>query len=280
MNNSIKYILRGALYAWLFLMASSLQAQEGHRIFEFKQGSEYQTDMLTNSSAVLKRGNQTLNISSVTSAVKTYKLASTNDKGYNFNVEIKNMDINLKALDKELIYQSGVGFDSTSTILKALDFMVKKPVNVVMNKFGVIQSSTDYKVELATDTLVSFAGLQPETFEKGTLFSLFADITYNKQLASGFTWTDSVEIDKQKLKTTFNIAEITEKNIIVKFSSSIVGKLISSNTNGTYVIDNSTGLITEKLLYSVSVGYMISRGNTVYAVSRSTSVSERTKKIN
>lgn len=280
MNDSTKYILKGALCAWLFLMTISLHGQEVHRKFEFKKGTEYQTDITTNSSAVLKRGSQTLNITSVTTATKTYKLASADEKGYNFNVEIKKIKVDLEALGQKLTYNSGIGFDSTSTILKALDFMIKKPVNVKMDKFGVIQASTDYKAELATDTLVSFAGIQPETFEQGTLFGLLADITYNKQLANGFTWTDSVQIDKQKLKTTFNIAEITEKNTIVKFKSSIVGKLLSSNTNGTYVIENDTGLISEKLLYSVSVGYMISSGNTVYAVSRSTSIAEKTKKIN
>ncbi|TKC12491.1 hypothetical protein FA048_02410 [Pedobacter polaris] len=279
MSNKTKYIVRGGLWVWLFLMAISLQAQEGHRAFQFKQGEEYQTEMLTNSSAVLKRGNQLLNINSVTTATKTYKVTSTNDKEYSFNVEIKKMDLVLDALGQKLIYNSETGFDSTSTILKALNFMIKKPINLVINKYGIIQSSTDYKAELATDTLVSFAGLQPEVFEKQTLFSMLADITYDKSLIKGFSWADSVVIDKQKLKTNFTIEEITENNTIVKFTNSIVGKLISSNTNGTYVIDNKTGLITEKLLYSISVGYQISAGNTVYAVSRSTSVTERTKKI-
>jgi hypothetical protein len=271
--------MRFALSVWLFLIAISLHAQSGHRIFDFKTGDEYQTEMLTNSSAILKRGNQTLNISSVTTATKSYKVTSSNPAGYTLDVEIKKMDLTLEALGKKLTYSSGIKFDSTSTILAALDFMIKKPINLTIDKFGVIQSSTDHRAEMATDTLVSFAGLQSEVFEKQTLFSLLADITYNKSLAKGFTWADSVTIDNQKLKTKFSIEEITESNTIVKFSNSIVGKLVNSNTNGTYVIDNKTGIILEKLLYSVSVGYMISAGNTVYAVSRSTTVTERVKKI-
>jgi hypothetical protein len=235
--------------------------------------------MVTNSAAILKRGTQTLNINSETKATKSYIVTSVNDKGYTFNVEIKSMDIALDALGEKLKYNSQTSFDSTSTILKALDFMIKKPVKVSVNKYGIIQASTDYKAELATDTLVSFAGLQPETFEPKTLFSLVADLTYNKQLAKGFSWTDSVEIDQQKLKTIFKIEEITEDNTIIKYSSAITGKYINSNSNGTYVIENKTGLIAEKLIYSVSVGYMISAGNMVYAVSRSTSVAERTRKI-
>ncbi len=223
--------------------------------------------------------NQELKISSVTAATKTYKVISSNDKGYNLTVQFNKMDNLIEALGQKLHYNSETTFDSTSTILKALDFMMKKPINLVLNKYGIIQGSTDYRAELATDTLVSFAGVQPETFEKGTLFNIVADLSYNRALAKGYTWTDSVEIDKQKLKTKFLIEEITENNTIIKYSSSITGKLINSNSNGTYVINNTTGLITEKLLYSVSVGYMISAGNTVYAVSRSTSITERTKKV-
>ncbi len=279
MKISKSIILKGAMYIWLFSLPISSQAQEEHRIFDFKIGDEYQTEMLANSNAILKRGKQTLNVNSVTGSIRSYKVTSANDQGYTFKVEINKMNVELDALGGKLNYTTGEGFDSTSTILKALDFMIKKPINITMNKYGIIKSSTEYKAELGTDTLVSFAGLQPQTFEKESLFSLVADITYNNKLTKGYTWTDSVEIDQQKLKSTFTIEEITEYNTIIKYSSQILGKMINSNSNGTYVIDNKTGLITEKLLYSKSVGYMISAGNVVYAVSRSTSVTERTKKV-
>lgn len=273
-------MLRGVICAGLLLMGISLQAQEGHRTFVFKQGEEYQTEMLTNSNAVVKRGKQTLNISSVTSATKSYKVVSATDKGYDFTMQIKKMDNVIESLGQKMHYNSETTFDSTSTILKALDFMMKKPINLAINKYGIIQSSTDYKAEMATDTLVSFAGLHPEIFEKQTLFTMLADITYNKMLTKGYSWRDSVVFNKEKLETKFVIEEITENNTVVKFTSSITGKLVNSNTNGTYVINNDTGLITEKLLYTISIGYEISAGNVVYAVSRSTSTAERTKKIN
>ena len=280
MNNSANYILKGAMWVWLFLMGISLQAQEGHRTFAFKQGDEFQTEILTNSNSTLKRGTQTLNISSTTTATKLYKVITATDKEYGFAIEIKKMDNVIETLGQKLHFNSETTFDSTSTILRALNFMMKKPINLLINKYGVIQSSTDYKAEMATDTLVSFAGLQPEVFEKGTLFGLVADLSYSKTLAKGFSWSDSVVVNNQKLKTKFMIEEITENNTIIKFNSSITGKLLNSNTNGAYVINNITGLITEKFIYSVSVGYQISAGNTVYAVSRSTSITERTKKVN
>lgn len=279
MNMLNNFLLRAILSIGFFFICTSLQAQVGHRIFRFNVGEEYETEMLTNSNAVLKRGNQTLNISSVTTATKSYKVTSANENETNLTVEIKNMDNVIETLDRKLHYNSAAPIDPTSTILRALDFMVKKPVNVSLDKYAVIKSSTDYRAELATDTLVSFAGIKPEFFEKGTLFGLLADITYKKSLLKGHAWGDTVEMDKQKLISKFVIDEINEKNTVIKFNTTITGKLINSNTNGTYVIENATGLVVEKFVYSVSVGYQISAGNTVYAVSRSTSIAERTKRV-
>ncbi|MDQ7949094.1 MAG: hypothetical protein REI78_05430 [Pedobacter sp.] len=274
-----KLLLKATLFAIFFLSFTAVQAQVGHRVFTFKAGDEYETEMITNSNAVLKRGNQVLNINSTTNATKAYKVATANAEETNLTVEIKSMDNMIEALGEKLHFNSANKVDSSSTILRALDFMVKKPVKVALDKYAVIKTSTDYRAELATDTLVSFAGLKPEFFEKGTLFSLLADISYNKNIQKGFTWGDTVEMDKQKLVSKWTIESMTEKNTVVKFSTTITGKLVNSSSNGTYVVDNATGLVVEKLVYSVSVGYQISAGNTVYAVSRSTSIAERTRKV-
>lgn len=279
MNTETNFNLKAGLILLFMLLNFASKAQEGHRIFLFNEGEEYQTDILTNSKAVVQRGKQTLNINTVSTVTKSLKVTLANDRGYTFNVKINKMDNVIDAMGKQLHYSSSTKSDTSSSILRALDFMLNKPVDVVINKYGIIQSSTDYKAEMATDTLVSFAGLQPEAFEKGTLMGLVADITYNKGLKKGYTWADSVVIDQQKLKSEFKIEDINEKNTIIKFSSTIMGKLLNTNTNGTYVIDNSSGVILEKLLYTLSTGYQISAGGIVYAVSRATSVSQKTKRI-
>ncbi|MES2417535.1 MAG: hypothetical protein V4541_05075 [Bacteroidota bacterium] len=279
MNNLKNCNLKTALWLLFILTSFAANAQEGHRTFNFKQGEEYQSDILINSKAIVQRGKQTLNMNTVSTATKLFKVTLANAKGYTFNVKIKKMDNLIDAMGQRLHYNSEIKNDSTSTIIKALDFMLNKPIDVVVNKYGIIQSYTDYKAEMASDTLVAFAGLQPEAFEKGTLLSLVADITYNPGLKKGYTWTDSVEIDKQKLISKFWIEDINEKTSIVKFSSVITGKLLNSNSNGTYVIDNTTGLLLEKILYIISSGYQISAGGVVYAVSRSTSISQKTKQV-
>jgi hypothetical protein len=280
MNNRNKCTIKSVLVLLSVLINFAVLAQEGHRVFVFKPGEVYQTDILTNSKAVVQRGKQSLSVNTVSSVTKSFASTLSNERGSTFKVKIDKMDNEIEAMGQKLRYNSGTKMDTTSQILRALDFMVNKPIDVQINKYGIIQSYTDYKAELATDTLVAFAGIQPEAFERGTLLSIIADFTYSPTLKKNFSWGDSIEIDKQRLITRFWIDDINEKTTTIKFSSSITTRLLNTNQNGTYIIDNATGIIQEKIVYSISSGYQISAGGTVYAVSRSTSVSEKTKRVN
>jgi len=278
MNNLNKCSVKSVFLLLCVLIGSVASAQEGHRIFTFKPGETYQTEILTNSNAIVQRGKQTLKVNTVSSVTKSYTNTLANDRGSNFKVKIDKMDTEIEAMGQKLRYISTNKIDTSSKIQKALDFMVNKPVDVQVNQYGLVQSYTDYKAEMATDTLVAFAGLQPEIFEKGIMLSFLADFTYNSGLKKNFSWGDSIEIDKQRLVTRFWIDDVNEKITTLKFSSSITTKLLNTNQNGTYIIDNATGVIQEKIVYSISVGYQVSAGGLVYGVSRSTSLSEKTKR--
>ncbi|WP_316770400.1 hypothetical protein [Pedobacter frigiditerrae] len=251
-------------------------AQDGHRTFSFKTNAEYQTDITVNSRSIIQRGKQVLHINSTSNVSKTSKVIAIGDKGYTFNIKIKGMDNLIDGMGKKLHYNSASGLDG-STIKSALDYMVNKSVDLKVNKYGIIESFDNEQVEFATDTLLAFAGIQPEVFQKGKLFDLVADITYTKNLLKGHNWTDVSTTANEKITTKFWIENINETNIVLKFTSSSIGKLINSNSNGTYLVDNKTGIILEKLVYVVSVGYQISADKIVYAVSRSSNIFEKTK---
>lgn len=279
MNTKRNYNIKSILTILFVLLGLALSAQEGHRVFVFKPGETYQTDILTNSKAVVQRGKQTLNVNTVSSVSKSFINTLSNDRGSTFQVKIDKMDNEIDAMGQKLRYNSGTKIDTSSRILRALDFMMNKPIDVQINKYGIIQSYTDYKAEMATDTLVAFAGIQPEAFERGTLLSIIADFTYSPDIKKNFSWGDSIEIDKQRLVTKFWVEDINPKISTIKFSSNVTTKLLNTNQNGTYIIDNATGIIQEKIVYSISTGYQISAGGIVYAVSRSTSVSQKTKRV-
>lgn len=277
MSNEIKFKL--TLVVFFLLTNLATKAQENRRVIKLNVGDEFQREILVNSNSALQRGDQTLEISSVSSLSKSYIVKSSSPTASNIMVKINKMDNLINSLGKQLYYNSEQKLDSTSHIQKALAYMVNKPADVTIDKYGVVLSSNVYKSEFATDTLVAFAGVAPEIFEKGVLLGLFADLTYSTNLKKGFSWTDSVTINRQKLNTKFWIEDVNDKTSVIKFSTSIVSPMINSNSNGTYVVENATGLIRERLIYSVSTGYQSSAGGVLYAVSRSTSISEKTKKI-
>ncbi|TCC93883.1 hypothetical protein EZ428_03680 [Pedobacter frigiditerrae] len=237
---------------------------------------EYQTDVVVNSKSIIQRGKQVLEVNSTSTVSKISKVIAVDDNDYTFNVKVKSTDNLIDAMGKKLHYNSSSGLDG-STIKNALSYIVNKPVDVKINKYGIIESFNVEKVELATDTLLAFAGIQPEVFKKGKLFDLFADITYTKNLIKGHNWTDVSTTGNEKITTKFWIENVNEKNTILKFTSSSIGKLVNSSSNGTYLVDNKTGLILEKLVYVISLGYQVSAGGIVYGVSRSSSIFERNK---
>lgn len=279
MNNEIKFKEKIILMLLLLLVNFAAEAQENRRSFSLKVGDEFEREILVNSNSSLQRGEQTLEIGSISTLIKSYVVKSSSPNATNFNISIKKMDNLINAFGKQLYYNSNQKIDSTSNIQKALAYMVNKPVDVSVDKYGVVVSSNFYKSEFATDTLVAFAGVTPEIFEKGVLLNIFADLTYKPSLKKNFTWTDSVTINNQKLNSKFWIEDIDEKITIIKFSTTIISQMLNSNSNGTYVVENATGLIREKLIYSLSTGYQVSAGGVLYAVSRSTSISEKIKKV-
>lgn len=213
-----------------------------------------------------------MNIKSTSTVNKNYKIKEVNDEGYTFKVTIPKMDVKIKALGNELHYNSDTAIDSTSKIEKALDFMVGKTNTVLVNRRGIILSESDYSSYLANDTLLSFAGIQGESFIKGTQFALIPNFV-NKPLGVGYKWSDTSTVNNQKLKTNFWIDARTDKNIIVKFTSTAKGRTINSNTNGTYVLDNTSGVLVQRLIQSISTGYII-LGQEVYAITRRINLSE------
>lgn len=268
--------LKIQLFFALTLIHFAVVAQDGHRTFNFKNNEEYQTDITVNSQSIVQRGKQVLNINSTSTVSKISKVLAIGDKDYTFNIKIASMDNLIQGMGKKLHYNSDTKLDG-STIKNALDYIINKPVNVKIDKYGIIENFNAEKVHFATDTLLAFAGIQREVFQKGMLFNLVADITYSKNLLKGHNWTDVSTTADEKITTKFWIESVNENNIVLKFTSASIGKLVNSNSNGTYLVDNRTGIILEKLVYVVSVGYEVSADKVIYAVSRSSSIFERTK---
>jgi hypothetical protein len=256
------------------ISVDAIAQQTLHRTFNLRSGDEFQKETTINSSCMVQRGDQKFDILNTTTVSKVYKVNSATDRDYAFTVSINKMDNVIKALGKELTYTSGKPVDPNSRIHKALQYMVDKPLQFTIDKSGTIVSVTDQSIELATDTLLAFASIEPEQFIQGTKFSLMADYTPNKSLVKGYNWADSSVARNRKIVNRFWIEEANDRITTIGFTSAVIDPSLNHNINGIMVIDNASGLVLERVMQGVTVGYQVFRGM-VFAATRRYNVTER-----
>lgn len=270
-------MLKRLFLAPLVLVSFTATAQQ-HRVFTFRQGDEFEKQIRLNSTCSIQRGKQILNISSSSVLSRSYQVTAVSDTAYQFSVSIKKMDDLINFQGKQLHFNSENAIDTTSQIHKVLRYMMIKPSYVSINKQGIILSAVDATGDLATDTLIAFAGLPEQSFMKGSRFDLIADFASNKALKKGYSWTVSSSARDQKVSTDFVIDNITDAITIVKFKSSVKGLYLNSNSNGTYILDNRSGVVIQRLVESVSTGYQI-KNRVLYATTRRISLAEDCVKV-
>ena len=263
----------------LLFISCAANAQSLHRVFTFATGDEYQRQTILTSSTIIQRGKQRLDVTSSSSVHKTYKVTRASDSDYDFTVTIDKIQNTVDALGLQIIFDSTKPIDSTSRIIRGLKYMIGKSSIVQIDKNGIIISGTNPSSRLANDTLLTFSGIQPESFIKGSQFDLVADFTTSSKLKIGYAWADSVNYPDQKMISNFQIDNITEEQTVIKFKSSVIGKYINSNTNGSYTVDNKSGLVLEKKIESIIRGYQV-LNNITFATVRRVSLTENCQKAN
>jgi len=262
-----------AISALLIIINYAAVAQTPHRVFTFQAGDEFQKQIRLNSTCVIQRGKQQLQVNSSSVLSKLYKVTAVSDTAYEFTVTLQKMDDKINSLGKELHFNSENAIDTTSKIQKVLKYMMGRSSLVYVNKNGVIISAKDGNAAVAGDTLLAFAGLPEDPFIKGAHFGLIADFSSSKALKKGYTWRISSSAKKQQITTNFVIDEISDAITIIKFKSAVKSEYLNSNSNGTYILDNHSGLIIQRLVESISTGYQL-KDKVLYATTRKISLAE------
>ncbi len=177
MHFSSRQLFRNAPFLLLIVLlvfcSCFCRAQTIKRTFSFQKGDTYQKRTFLNSTFVMQRGTKTLKITSSSSVYKTYKVKDVFIQGYVFDISIPKMNVVINSDDQKLDFDSEKAVDTASKIENALQYMVGKSHNVVIDINGVIVSDNDFSdAQLVNDTLLTFAGIQPESFNKGTQFNI------------------------------------------------------------------------------------------------------------
>ncbi len=233
----------------------------------FKAGEEYQRQVITKSNCVLQRGSQTLRIGSVSAFTRTYKVTDASDKGASFTIVTNKLVDTINAMDQNMVYNSAKPADPNSAIQAGLQKMVNTRVIVTVNHKGKVLSVRPPTV--ASDTLLSFAGIQLGRLAPGNTLPFIIDFAVNPPLKKGYTWADNTA----QAETTYTIYATNNLTTTITYKTSVLGGNLNSRVNGSILVDNNTGVILKRYSQSVSTGYEMVNG-IVYAATRRTAITE------
>jgi hypothetical protein len=260
--------------ALLFLITGTASAQTVERIFNFKKGDEYYRQTAITSSCIIQMGKSQVHINSTSNVVKTYNVSDSNDYGYIFTITTKKVTSTLDVDDKHMDFDSSAPADNSSSLAKGLNYMVDKPISVSIDKHGLIVAADANAVRLSNDTLLAFTGIANEQYVAGTRFGLISDFLLQGKLDKNFTWGDTTVNGDTKIMSKFWVQAQTAGYTTIGFTSAIRGKGVNTNTNGVYVLSNTNGIIAERMLQSVSLGYIVYK-KALYGSTRRWAISER-----
>lgn len=264
--------------AMLVLATGIAYAQTANRDFNFKKGDEFYRQTATKSSCIIQMGKNQVHINSNSLVARAYDVSNVNNDGYTFTVTTKKITSSLDVDDKHMEFDSSVPVDQSSLIAKGLNYMIDKSTEISVDKRGVIATVEPPSVRFANDTLLAFTGIANEQYMVGNKFGLISDLLLRGQVDKNFTWGDTTVNGDIKTINKFWVQSQTSTAITIGFSSSSKGKMANINTNGYYVLNNVTGVITQRTLQSVAVGYIFYKRN-IYGSTRRWAVSESCYKI-
>lgn len=236
---------------------------------QFKKGETYQRQVLTKSNCVLQRGGQSLQVSSYSTVVKTYKVTDASEKGASFTVTTDKLTDTVNSMNQKLIYNSSKPADPNSPIQTSLQKMVNAPFSVSVNSKAEI---TNFKRPVAlNDTILSFAGIQPESLKLGDRPQFIISFPINLSLKKGYTWVDNTSAPSTE--TTYTVYATDSRTTTITYKTAVLGGNLNSRINGSMLIDNNTGIILRRYSQSVSIGYEMVEG-IVYTATRRTAITE------
>ncbi|HWB28128.1 MAG TPA: hypothetical protein VG738_21795 [Chitinophagaceae bacterium] len=257
----------------ILYMATGASAQ--HRVIGFNKGDELKRRIFTASNCILQRGDQVLNITSRSDIQKTYSITGIDSGGFSVNVNVDRIIDTLNTMNGEIAYDTDIPADTSSSIQQSLKYITGKEasVNLSINQNGYISSVARALPGDGNYVVLAFTGVQPEEYIKGADWGITADIPYSAAYQQGLTWTDSVKSNGFKRVSTFKIDAFSASYLTISFTTIINETNFNSTINGVLVMDVNTGLVLNRQMQCISIGYEVV-GGTVYSATRRSAVSE------
>jgi hypothetical protein len=260
----LKYCLAPLL---IMLVINITNGQTIHRDFKFKKGDEFQRQIVIKSNCQLQRGSQKLNLSTYSAVTKLYKVNTVGNGSAAMSIIVNKIIDSINALGQKVAFNSEKRPDPDSFIQMSLLQMIGKPALISIDEAGKILSVQ--KQIPADDTLLSFTGIQNESFASGNALEITLDFPLNAFLKKGYTWSNTIGT----AVSNFTIYAVNSKTTTITYTTTDLAGNLNSRINGVMLVDNDSGIILKRSTQSVTTGYELVKG-VIYTATRRTATAE------
>ncbi|RKR82167.1 hypothetical protein BDD43_2337 [Mucilaginibacter gracilis] len=267
------------LIVLMLLTCFKTNAQQKILKIPLNAGKTYLKVTVIKSESHLQNGQVKINISSAATVSKTYKIEAGTGGLFDVTVVTNKITNSIASGNDQFYFDSDSVVNSKSVLATAIASTVGKPYVFQIDSGGAIASvKTDYP-KAAIDTVFGFTGLEQEDLSVGKKFPLIADIRSLKNLKIGEKWSDPALTANGETVTEFWIQSRAETVTTIAFSKTITNLGLNTQSTGTYVVDNITGVIMQRKVQNFTTGYQTLK-NTSYVSSRSSTITENCSVVN
>lgn len=233
-------------------------------------------------------GGNAIDFSADGSALHNYNVINVTTDNTTLHHEVKKITFNFEGMGQKRSFDSDNEKDMAEQFGEPVKNLLNKKFDITIDPNGkVIMAKpakatiekTDERLTIVLNMLkdITDVAYPPQKGEAS-----FFKILPSAATATGESWTDSLQNETGRYKTTYTLSGITDSTVIVDFKtyattvskSLIMGRetttTMNSNSTGKIVLDKATGIVKEKTIVVESNGSTEAMGGTLPVTAKST----------
>ncbi|MES2418977.1 MAG: DUF6263 family protein [Bacteroidota bacterium] len=262
----------------IFLLCTNIYTVASAQQLILNKGDEYKITTMLSSSMAMKRGDKQIDLTSMSSVTKSYQVTEASDNSYKLSITMNHIADTVNAFNQKLAYSSNRAADPNSAIETALSKMIGETHTVSLDKTGKITQVADAAKATANIQVAAISGLYNKALTVGNTLNFGAGFKLPTGAKKGTTWTETQTKGEAITNTTFTVEASTTTATSISFKSESRQPGINTNLNGLLVMDNTTGVILQRVVKTNSLSNEIV-GDKTYAASRKSIISEICYKV-
>jgi hypothetical protein len=258
----------------LALLGSGLGSVVNAQQLNLKKGDKYTvvTFMNTNMGAI--RGDKQIDFQYRSSVTKSYTVTAASDQGYQLNITTENVTDTIDAFNQKLAFDSKRATDPNSEIETALSKMVGQTQTLSLDRDGRITKVGNKDMAVADENLSLENGIYAKSLKDGNTLNFGPDFKLPVAAKVGTQWTVATNEGDLVKNTKYTITEIAANFTKVTFTSKQTMPGMITNSNGAMLIDNTTGIVLQRIIKFHNVSNEVNGDDKNYQVARKGIINE------